>query len=150
MKRTFGMLFGLLLTSSTLILGCTGNLMAKNSAEAITGKKWLLTSMNGERTPDNIKIYAEFIKEDGRAGYLISGSSGCNMFRGGANITDKNLKVQHLLSTRMACKTPENVMETESKFLRALENSTSFGIEPSSLNMIDAAGKTILTFRAEK
>lgn len=150
MIRKIEMLFGLILVSSTLILGCTGTLMAKNSGETMKGKRWFLATMNGEKIPENLKIYAEFICENEKTECHISGFGGCNMFRGAANITDKNIKVQHVSSTRKACKTPENVMKTEAKFLKVLESATTYDTKTGGLEIMDASGNKILSFMADK
>lgn len=144
-----GILLGLFFVYTTTISGCSGNLMAKNSTETITGKKWILTSIAGENIKAQSRISAEFVQEEKKSECRVSGFSGCNMFNGKANITDKNLTVQHILSTRKACKMPENIMQLESGFLKALESSAMYRITDKNFDVLDSTGKTILTFEPE-
>jgi len=149
MTRKTGLVLSLFFVYMTIFNGCAGNLMAKKSSETITGKKWALASITGEITPDQSSVFTEFVQEEGKSGYRVSGFSGCNMFSGQANIEDKNLTVQHLASTKKACKIPENIMQIEFNFLKALESSSAYRIIDNNLEIIDSGGKTILTFKPE-
>lgn len=149
MTKKTGLILGIFFVYAVTFNGCSGNLMAKNSSEKITGKKWAIASIAGEIIPDQISVFTEFVQEEEKSGYRVSGFSGCNMFSGQANIEDKNLTVQHLASTRKACKSPENIMQIEFSFLKALESSSAYRIIDNSLEIIDSSGKTILTFKPE-
>lgn len=141
---------GLFFVLSAIVPGCAGMLQAKNGKGLIAEKRWLLVSIEGTAIPDSLGIHAEFKKgEDGNR-YSISGFSGCNNFRAEADITDTSLKIRHVSSTRKACKTPENIMQTESRFLDALESSSIYKISEKNLEIMDASEKGALFFNAEK
>lgn len=146
MTKKIGMLMGLFFVYCSIIPGCSGNLMAKNIQETITGKKWILTSISGENIKTQSKISAEFIQEEGKPGCRVSGFGGCNMFNGQANISENKLTVQYVSSTRKACKSPENIMQLEYSFLKALEASAMYRTEDKKLEIMDSSGKTILIF----
>ncbi|WP_051284432.1 META domain-containing protein [Desulforegula conservatrix] len=149
MTRKIGMFLGLFFVCCSIIPGCAGNLMAKNVQETITGKKWILISIAGESINAQSRISAEFVQEEGKSECRISGFSGCNMFNGKANISDKKLTVQHVSSTRKACKSPENIMQLEHSFLKALETSAMFKASDKKLEIMDSSEKPILIFESE-
>lgn len=150
MIKNYALYAGLFFVSSVIVSGCTGMLQAKNGRGLIAGKKWLLVSMEGRAIPDSCRIHAEFKKGEDRNGYSISGFSGCNNFRADAEITDSTLKIQHVSSTRKACKTPENIMQTESRFLNALESSSIYTVSEKNLEIMDASEKGVLLFNPDK
>lgn len=148
MKSKTGLLAGLLLVLLPWITGCSGTIMAKDLKNRLTEKKWLLVTLNEENIPEKRMISTEFNYEENKGEYKISGFSGCNMFMGSANISDKNLTVQRVSCTRKACKSPEDIMRIEALFLKTLESSSGYSLKDDYLNITDQTGKNILSFKA--
>lgn len=94
--------------------GCAGN-----SAALLAGD-WTVTDLNGSALPEGLDVTLSFA--DGR----ISGSSGCNRFTGGYELTGEGLTLGQIAATRMAC--PPPAMETEQAVLAALSAITRFDI----------------------
>jgi heat shock protein HslJ len=68
---------------------------------------------------------------------IISGYSGCNTFRGAiSKITDKEIKLGILASTRMACENEE--MQLETKVIQALEKVNQYHFEGKYLSLMDS------------
>lgn len=114
--------------------GCAGH-----SAALLSGD-WTVTYLNGTALPDGMEVTLSFA--DGR----ISGSSGCNRFTGGYELTGEGLTLGQIAATRMACPTP--AMETEQAVLAALSAITRFdiGTEGALLLKSDEA-TTVLSAR---
>ncbi len=159
MIKISGMYAGLLMISLGFVLGCAGSLQAKNRSEMLAGKKWMLVSLQGTNIPEKGKLSAVFTRNDQQGeknkesnakdnSYTVTGFSGCNSFRGEAIITENSMKISRIASTRMACKKPENIMQTESEFLKTLESSATYKVSDSSLEIMDASGKNALCFNA--
>lgn len=73
----------------------------------------------------------------------VSGSGGCNTYRGPLTHEGGKLKIGPLAATRMMC---EGKMETEQALLSALEAATSFDIETAALVLKDASGADVAKF----
>lgn len=77
--------------------------------------------------------------EDGR----LSGTGGCNRISGPAIMTDADVKIGPLISTRMFC---EGKMETEQAFIAALESAKSFDLVEGTMRLKDVAGAPVAIF----
>lgn len=71
---------------------------AGNSAEDLTGRTFVSTSVSGTQIPGAGPMVVEF-PEDGR----ISATAGCNRFVGGVDLSEGRVKASDLASTMMAC-----------------------------------------------
>ena len=65
----------------------------------------------------------------------ISGSAGCNNFRGGYTVDGATIAIGPLATTRMMCPTPEGVMEQEAAFIAALESAATYRIDGDRLDL---------------
>lgn len=78
----------------------------------------------------------------------VTGYSGVNNFFGGYSKSDHELRMPRLAATRRAG--PPELMDLESAFFRALTATRSYRISDDELELLDAGGRTIARFRAEK
>lgn len=88
------------------------------------------------------EVTAEF--KDGRVG----GRGGCNNFFGSYTLDGDALTVSQLGSTMMAC--PEGLMRQEQAYFTALQSAATYAIEGEQLQVMNAAGETVLTMAASE
>jgi putative lipoprotein len=109
----------------------------------IVGVRWVLRTLDGrEVSPSEARRspFLELSTADGPANtYRVSGHSGCNAFRGSAELMQGAVEFGPLASTRMACVGP--VMQLESQFLRALDRATILRHEGARLVLLDSSGE---------
>jgi heat shock protein HslJ len=79
-------------------------------------------------------------------GSAVSGSTGCNGFRGKARIEGEQAKLGPVVSTMMACLDPK-MGEQEQRFLRALESADRLVTEGDGMTMY-AGEQALARFRA--
>lgn len=97
MIRTFRVLA--LVSLAAVAAACsTDSDPAGNSAEDLTGRTFVSTSVSGTQIPGAGPMVVEF-PEDGR----ISATAGCNRFVGGVDLSEGRVKAPDLASTMMAC-----------------------------------------------
>lgn len=94
-----------------------------------------ISSPNKEREPHII-----FAAENN-----VSGSDGCNRFKGSYEINGDSLSLGQLVSTRMACADEKAHMQG---FTEALAQARSFEVEGKILNLHNDAGEVIAQFSA--
>jgi heat shock protein HslJ len=99
-----------------------------------TANPWLLESgsLNGESIPmvDGHPITLVFDADLEEAG----GVSACNSYFGRYTLTGSELTFSDLGSTMMAC-TPEEVMDSESQYLAALDLVETFSVDGGDLTL---------------
>jgi len=83
-----------------------------------------------------------FSAQDGR----VSGSGGCNRLAGSYETSGASLQFRGVASTRMAC---ARGMETESRFLGALEQVRRWKISGRELQLMDNDDTVLLRFTAQ-
>jgi len=101
----------------------------------LIGREWRLTHFDrSAAVPETIAITIEFEEEK------ISGSAGCNNYFAAVTEGDRpgDITIGPVGATRMAC--PEEIMNTESRFLAALANVVRYDL---------AGEKLSLTYREE-
>lgn len=110
----------------------------------LEGTYWKLTHLGdvpviaGEKQRE---AHLVFGSQDQRVG----GSNGCNRLMGGYALEGGKLAFSRLASTRMAC---AEGMNTEQKFLAALEQVKTWKIAGGHLELFDAAGRLLARFEA--
>jgi len=129
-----------------------GNLVLNLRAEAgnmifdaqpvasLTDTAWQVQSYNNGRggvvtSLQNTQLTATFDAQGN-----ISGSAGCNSYRGTYIVAGTQLSIGPLATTRMAC--PEPVMQQENEFLAALGATGQYSIAGDRLTLRDADGST--------
>ncbi|PRZ00125.1 copper resistance protein NlpE N-terminal domain-containing protein [Marinilabilia salmonicolor] len=109
----------------------------------LTGKKWILTKIEGlDSLPEMEARYPHIIfdAEEQR----IHGFAGCNSFFGQYQIQpDHKISFENIASTKMYC---AHTMELESAFLIALSNCKELSVTGHTLQFQNAGGQTIAVF----
>jgi heat shock protein HslJ len=103
-------------------------------AAALEGTEWRLVDIGGQPGPAGAETTRHpgfTLLADGRK---VQGSAGCNRIRGTYKLDGEKLKFGPLATTRMACP----AMETETAFLKALEATTRYEVNGSSLTLYGA------------
>lgn len=133
------------------LLSASGEMLARFERQierALTGAAWELTGYaegeNAVRSPVAGTTITINFSEDGS----VSGSAGCNTYRGSFTAEGANLKITPAGTTKKLCMTPAGVMEQESHFVTSLESVTGFTIENSMLELKAADGTLIARFRS--
>ncbi len=137
------------------VVGSTLTLMPAGGGEALQferaaaprleGVRWEVTGYNNGRQAvvspkTGTRLTVKF------QGGKVSGSSGCNRFRGAFTAEGSTLKIGPLATTRKAC--DDAVMTQEREFLRALESATTWDVVRGMLDVHRADGERVLTARA--
>jgi uncharacterized lipoprotein YbaY/heat shock protein HslJ len=106
---------------------------------------WRLDKVGGEKvsTPDGMKE-AHMILSGSES--RIRGNAGCNNFFGQFVTENDTLSFSALGATMMAC--PPPAMETEQKFMAALQSTVRFGISGLFLSLYDADGVLLASLEA--
>ena len=107
---------------------------------SLTDTAWQVQSYNNGRggvvtTLQNTQLTATFDAQGN-----ISGSAGCNSYRGTYIVDGTQLSIGPLATTRRAC--PEPVMQQENEFLAALGATSQYSIAGDRLTLRDADGST--------
>lgn len=114
---------------------------------SLEASQWEMQSYdNGEGETVNLlpdtRVTALF--ENGELG----GSAGCNRYFGGYQLDGEEINIGPLASTQMFCGQPEGIMDQEFQYLGAMQRAASYRITDDQLELLDAAGETVVTFKA--
>ena len=151
--------FDILQSSPKISYNASTLTLSKNKKEIWTFKvlalnkqlqdtSWKLLNMDGK---DVSKLISE--SEEGItisfSENRINGNSGINNYFGNCEITDNNIKIGPLGSTRMAG--PENLMKVEREFLELLGNSKKVKLsDQKTLILTTDKGKTLIFEKVNK
>jgi heat shock protein HslJ len=108
----------------------------------LVGSEWVLTVLNGEPLVEGTHITLAFGPRQ------ASGFAGCNRY--GLEYTTPRegaLSVGETEKTLELCLGPEGVMEQERAYTKALRNATTYRLVADRLELANAAGDTILSYR---
>lgn len=75
----------------------------------------------------------------------VSGHAGCNSYFGSVSLQPESLTFSKMGLTRMLCE-PES-MDTESRYMKALDSTRSARIDKGVLELIDGKGKVLWRFK---
>ena len=134
----------LLLATFVSLIGCA-QITPQTSDEPLENTYWKLTSLG------NVPVSAVANQREAHfilhpADLRVSGSGGCNRFTGAYELAGGRLTFgNRMASTMMAC--PET-METERKFLAALQQVRSARVTRNLLELLDASGSVVAQFEA--
>ncbi len=110
----------------------------------IEGPTWKLTSQLADgslgEVPSGVVADATF------SGGNVSGSAGCNVYRGTATIDGSKIEVGPLATTQMACQDP--AAGVESAYLANLANAATFTATADALTIYDDSGASLLVYAA--
>lgn len=100
---------------------------------------WILTTLGGEPILEGV-ITAEITAEN-----TIGGSAGCNQYTANYDTDGSSLKfTPQVATTLMAC--PPPLMDIESRYLEALQQTASYQSDGTNLTLLDANGRELATF----
>ena len=128
MKKIFFGIAAVLLT-----IGCSNSKKTTSpasSSEILYQQQWNLTEVQGQVVSPSSTAHLSFT-----AGQInrVSGSTGCNRLNGLYELSGTNsIKFLPMAVTRMAC-TDNNANETETKFLAALQQATTWSATTDEL-----------------
>jgi len=131
------------------------NILGKYTISPITANKtldntaWYLTSYLRKdgipvRLSNSTRISALFGKEN-----IVTGSSGCNSYSGHYNLSGTNLSFSKIVGTKMVCQ-DQTTMETESVYIKLLEQVAMVSGHDMNLTMTDRNNTTLLTYTQMK
>jgi heat shock protein HslJ len=107
---------------------------------ALEGTPWVLASGVDVEGWEDVAPSATFAEG------MVSGSTGCNRFRGSYSIAGDTLELREVAMTAMACPPPADVVERE--YGAALESVRAWRVEEDELVLLDGDGAELLRFRA--
>lgn len=111
-------------------------------ATDLAGTEWVLTALNGAPPREGTYITLNF--SDGEA----NGFAGCNRYSLHYELTGEGgFSVWSVSVTEALCPQPEGVMTQELAYVEALRSATSCQVRDGRLDLLDAAGDTILSFQ---
>ncbi|HET6616881.1 MAG TPA: YbaY family lipoprotein [Gemmatimonadota bacterium] len=123
--------------------GAAGGGAEAGANAALTSARWNLTHLGDQQvvaTNPQRQPYLMFMAEN-----RVGGSGGCNHIGGTYAVDGSGLTLSGIVSTMMAC---VDGMETETAFLRALEQVRAWRTEGARLELLDAAGAPVARFEA--
>jgi heat shock protein HslJ len=126
------------------------NLEIKESLLALDDITWMLESFDSiagqqpviQNTNISLSIDMETMQ--------LNGLSGCNTYRADFVMDDAShdLRISNIISTKMACDDPENIMQQSQNYLATLQQIQFFTFNMATLNMV-VGGDAGLRFVAE-
>lgn len=140
---------GLMLTASLVSCGGGGKPTSTTTplgrpSGSIIGHTWQVATINNGTAVvgviDGTSLTARF-GDDGH----VSGSAGCNHYSATYTLDGSALHVGPAIATRKHCESPAGVMQQESEFLHALEQSRTVEAGESLVALRDARNTIQLT-----
>ena len=129
-------------TSMIFLSACASTILPQASGGDLTDQVWELSLLNDKALLPGTSISIQFT-----AGEKLGGSSGCNQYSGTYATSGNTLKIASpLASTMMAC--PQEIMDQESEYLKALGEVRSYSVTGDQLTLSDKQDKTILVYTA--
>ncbi|HHX65504.1 MAG TPA: META domain-containing protein [Chloroflexi bacterium] len=138
---TLVILAALLAALTLSACGVEGAAPGTTDQPSLAGTQWVLTEINGRPALDDPEVTLVF--DDSNAG----GDAGCNSYGGDYTAEDGTLTFGEIVSTLRLC-VDEEVMAQETAFLDTLRQTEGYRVSGDRLEIIDAAGTTILVFAA--
>ncbi|KAA8475704.1 heat shock protein HslJ [Arcticibacter tournemirensis] len=115
----------LLLICITVLTACATKKIKQENA-GLEGKRWNLVSVDGKSAAHS-ESYIEFDSTSGK----IHGKGGCNGFGGTYTSKTNTLKIEGIISTKMAC----DHLDIENSFFRILEKADRYTIDKGALQL---------------
>lgn len=83
---------------------------------------------------------AQFI--DGK----LTGNSGCNQYSAGYILEENRITIGPVMTTRMQCSEPKDIMQQEQEYLQAITGTRIFALDTSKLELRDEKGALQVRF----
>ena len=125
-----------LLVVLIFLSGCT--VLPGNSQSDLSGTGWTLINFRGGSLLENTAMTAFF--EDGN----VTGSTSCNHYFGSYTIQGKQIQIEDLGWTEMACMNPEGIMDQEFQIMNLLSQADSYSIQGDTLQVNTENGELLI------
>ncbi len=107
--------------------------------------QWVATGINNGQggvvsSASTERSTAQFI--DGK----LSGNAGCNQYSGGYTLEDNKLTVGPIMTTRMHCPEPADIMQQEQEFLQAITGTRTLTLDTRKLELRNEEGSLQASF----
>ncbi|MBD1397123.1 META domain-containing protein [Pontibacter sp. JH31] len=143
MKQTIHLTYFLIL--SILLGSCTMSQKNRQYAEGVSelqGSYWMLLSLQGQELQDNPESNTAYLRfEEGSD--ELKGFTGCNRLMGRYSLSNDNLQLTNLGSTRAMCP----IIEQENYLMAILQKVDAFKISGDVLTLFHK-NTAVATFRA--
>lgn len=119
-------------------------------AAPLTGTEWTLESYRLSEDAVSSVIAGTTVTAGFAPDGNVAGSAGCNRYFAAYEISGETMTIGPAGSTKMYCGEPEGTMEQEARYLTLLESVAGYRIDGDRLDLLDGAGKPLLSFRADQ
>lgn len=109
------------------------------------GVQWLLVRLDGAEVPIGPRGAQARMRLD-RGTFEAEGVAVCNQFKGRFELDQAGLRFGPLATTRKACR--GEAMNVETKYLKALQDTSRWSMTGDRLILSDAGGRELLEFTA--
>jgi putative lipoprotein len=123
------------------VAGCVSPM--EDRSETLAGPVWVVEDIDGRGVIDFLQSTIAFSTEGD-----VTGSGGCNRFRGRYTRDGSALAIGPLAGTRKAC--PAAVMNQEANFYEALGRVRGYRFDKGLLYLLDAGGKSVVRLWRQK
>jgi heat shock protein HslJ len=121
---------------------------APQAATTLTGVTWQATSYNnGRQAVVNVLASTEITTLFGEDG-AVTGSAGCNTYRGVYSVTGDQIGIGPLAMTRKLCANPEGIMQQEMAYAQALATAATYTIQGDTLELHTSSGALAARYKA--
>jgi heat shock protein HslJ len=104
----------------------------------LTDTEWWVEDIDGKGVIDMSHTTLQFLEQGG-----VVGDTGCNSYRGSAEVSGTSISFGPMAGTRKAC--APSLMDQEMKFYQAIEKVVSWEVADTGLlHLRDANGKTVM------
>jgi heat shock protein HslJ len=129
-----------------LLAACNSTASQAGSDSDLSGTSWEVTAYNdGSESTSDVLAGTTLTANFGEDGTL-TGNSGCNDYSGPFKITNDQIGIGPLSSTRKACNDPAGVMEQEAQYLAAIDNAEVFVVDGNTLELRETDGTVMAVF----
>jgi heat shock protein HslJ len=108
---------------------------------SMAGTQWQLISIGEQPLAAGMPAPTARFQVDGK----LQGSAGCNSYFTTYQAKDKQITLQMIAKTDMAC-SPASLMDLEDRFIKALGKTKGYQGLNNQLQLIDGTGQVLLTF----
>ena len=126
----------LLLCATTVLLGACSHKQPVTTVDpkSLSGAPWVLEDLLGAGVIDNSHTTLQFMPSG-----KVSGNGGCNRYTGSVDIKGRAITFTPMAATMMAC--AEALMDQETKFLAALTQADSVGMDKTGALLLHVKGQ---------
>ncbi len=111
--------------------------------DPLAGTNWTLAMLGGRALLSDTVITLRFMADGS-----VSGSDGCNSYRGSYTVDGATIRFpSDFAATMMAC--PEPIMNQASAYTQALKRAASYAADADRLMLRDGSGQEVATFVAQ-